>query len=151
MLSKRAPGCCHWPRNVRELPQALKQAAHEEGRRGGAAMRLCLTLLVVAATGATAATAAADSAGASGARATQEARVCTAGDAPPAGTPVHVMRRVCAPLDAKRIITRCHVEEVGRGEVVRTDGASCAIVRLPAGTRLEPGDAYDATLPFASR
>lgn len=110
-------------------------------------MKVWLTLFVMTAGAATAATAAADST----ARATQEARVCTGGDVPPAGTAVHVMRRVCAPLDAKRIITRCRVEEVARGEVVRADGPSCAIVRLPAGAHLEPGDVYDDTLPYASR
>lgn len=70
----------------------------------------------------------------------REARVCMSGQTPPAGTPVRITRQVCAPLDAKRIVTRCHETEVGRGAVVRADGPHCVIVELPTITTVQAGD-----------
>jgi len=100
-------------------------------------MRTWLTLFVVMAASVTAA---AKPAGPKIESATHETRVCTGGEIPPAGTPVSVMRRVCQPLDAKRIIMRCMTQEIARGEIVRADGKGCAIVRVPNGSEVQPGD-----------
>lgn len=99
-------------------------------------MRLWITLAVLAAS----ATALGEPAGVRVASVTEEARVCTSGDTPPVGTLVRVVRRVCAPLDAKRIIARCHEAVVGRAPVLRADGPHCVIVQLSTMTTVQAGD-----------
>lgn len=108
-------------------------------------MRLWMTFAIVAA----GATALADPASSTVERVTQQARVCTASGALPVGTAMRLVRRVCTQLDAKRVVPRCHDEEIARGEVVRADGPRCAIVELPAGAGVQPGDACLSTVTAA--
>jgi hypothetical protein len=73
------------------------------------------------------------------ARVTEEVRVCTPADRFREGEAVRIVRRVCRPLSAKLVVTRCADENVERGEIVHAN-ETCANVRVPAGFAVEQGD-----------
>jgi hypothetical protein len=115
-----------------------------------ASMRRWIALIVMAAAGATGATAAAEPAAGTVVQVSQEARVCVAGEAPPAGTLIRLTRRVCGQLDAKRVVPRCRDTAVAEGTVVRKESRGCAIVELPVGVTAQAGDTCEAAT-LASR
>jgi hypothetical protein len=72
-------------------------------------------------------------------RVTEEVRLCTPADRFAEGEAVRIVRRVCRPLSAKIVVTRCADQEVERGEIVHAD-ETCANVRVPADFAAQPGD-----------
>ncbi|HXU72943.1 MAG TPA: hypothetical protein VN947_26675 [Polyangia bacterium] len=110
-------------------------------------MRLWVTLAVLTASAA----AFGEPAGERVESVTEEARICTSGEVPPVGTLVRVVRRVCSPLDAKRIIARCHEAVVGRAPVLRADGPHCVIVQLSTMTTVQVGDRCEPEIETAAR